>query len=145
MMGGPFKVHDGGTPHHPSLCPSLEKGLRIGAKSRRWNDCLAIDLFADSIVDPDWPDYWDRKLVQMDEDEWNGVNYHREKHNCFDFVLSFLKSLKCDGISCEKVDFCQKYVLPKIKSALNYIELYRRIRKSPCNTYTANDRRSIKM
>ena len=24
MMGGQFKVHDGGTPHHPPLCPSLE-------------------------------------------------------------------------------------------------------------------------
>ena len=23
MMGGQFKVQDGGTPHHPPLCPSL--------------------------------------------------------------------------------------------------------------------------
>ena len=64
---------------------------------------------------------------------WSKEDYHEEEHNCFVFVLNFLKSLKHDPISFEatnKLEFCRKFILPKTALAGKYICLYRKIRNS---------------
>ena len=97
--------------------------------------------------DPDWSEYWDiclentlkRGQSTLDEQQngglkknhsWSKEDYHEKEHNCFVFVLNFLKSLKHDPISFEatnKLEFCRKFILPKTTLAGKYICLYRKI------------------
>ena len=117
-----------------------------------WKRCIVIDIVQgldpDLCSDPDWSEYWDvclentLKLGLNDEKQngsmkraqsWSKEDYHEEEHNCFVFVLNFLKSLKHDPISFEatnKLEFCRKFILPKTALAGKYICLYRKIRNS---------------
>ena len=117
-----------------------------------WKRCIVIDIVRgldpDLCSDPDWSEYWDvclestLKLGQCDTKQnigqkkshsWSKEDYHEEEHNCFVFVLNFLKSLKHDPISFEatnKLEFCRKFILPKTALAGKYICLYRKIRNS---------------
>ena len=102
-------------------------------------------------MDPDWSEYWDfclentlkrGKIHVADKEKaadstnhskWSKEDYDEEEHNCFAFVLNFLKSLKQDPFSseaCQKLEFCRKYILPKTTLAGKYICLYRKIKNS---------------
>ena len=104
------------------------------------------------LSDPDWGEYWDmclentlRKDQGVAEAErtwktsmggggysWSKEDYNEDEHNCFAFVLNFLKSLKQNPFSSEannKLDFCRKFILPKTTLAGKYICLYRKIKK----------------
>ena len=63
--------------------------------------------------------------------QWSVKAYDAEEHNCFAFVLAFLRSLKQNPLSMhanQKLDFCTHYVLPKTTLAGKYICLYRKIK-----------------
>ena len=123
-----------------------------------WNRCLVIDmvrsLAPDLCSDPDWSEYWDvcldttlRKGQCSDEldqlwkdtgngESWSKEDYNEEEHNCFAFVLKFLKSLKQDPFSSEannRLEFCRKFILPKTMLAGKYICLYRKIKSDHTN------------
>ena len=62
--------------------------------------------------------------------QWTVEAYDAEEHNCFAFVLAFLRSLKQNPLSThanQKLDFCTHYVLPKTTLAGKYICLYRKV------------------
>lgn len=54
--------------------------------------------------------------------------YHPTLHNCYDFVLSFLKEMspECQDF-VEKDTFCNTYILPRTTKAAHYIDLYRNV------------------
>ena len=120
-----------------------------------WKRCIVIDIVQgldpELCSDPDWSEYWDiclentLKRGQQTPDEqqhngalrkshsWSKEDYHEKEHNCFVFVLNFLKSLKHDPISFEatnKLEFCRKFILPKTTLVGKYICLYRKIDNS---------------
>ena len=103
-----------------------------------WNRCIVIHMNnyidPDVVKDPDWPEYWDLCLNQTltASPNWNVEAYEAEDHNCFAFVLAFLRSLKQEPLSSHannKLEFCTKYVLPKTTIAGKYICLFRKIRE----------------
>ena len=111
-----------------------------------WNRCIVIHMNnyidPDVVSDPDWPEYWDLCLNQtlMSSPNWTIDSYQAEDHNCFAFVLAFLRSLKQKPLSNHannKLEFCTKYVLPKTTVAGKYICLYRKIRDNN-GLYTAS-------
>ena len=105
-----------------------------------WNQCIVVNLHnamdPDVLSDPDWPEYWDSCLEASaasasSRHQWTTEAYETQEHNCFAFVLAFLRSLKQNPLSLHannKVDFCSHYVLPKTRLAGKYICLYRKIR-----------------
>ena len=120
-------------------------------------------LAPDLCSDPDWSEYWDiclentvrkeqagqkrKSSANVQDHGWSKEEYDEEEHNCFAFVLNFLKVLKQNPISSEannKLEFCRKYVLPKTALAGKYICLYRKIKDSASgnkvqNVYVPND------
>lgn len=103
-----------------------------------WNQCLVINLHeadpvgADIVQDPDWGEYWDLCLdTVLASPFWITENYNEDDHNCFAFILAFLRTLKQNPFSSwasSRVDFCQRFVLPKTVMAGKYIMLYRKLR-----------------
>ena len=56
--------------------------------------------------------------------------YHSENHNCFDFVLEFLRSAGASLNSqslVDKVTFCEHIIIPETVKAAKYISLYRQL------------------
>lgn len=111
-----------------------------------WNRCVAINLNncgldPDVVSDPDWPEYWDMCLEStlVSSPNWTVESYDAHEHNCFAFVLAFLRSLKQNPLSKHannKLEFCSKYVLPKTSLAGKYICLFRKIKDQPNGLYT---------
>ena len=109
-------------------------------KTLDWNRCLVINLLSsehadpDIVLDPDWGEYWDWCVEStINSRAWTKDGYNEDEHNCFTFVLSFLRSLKQNPFSAwaeNKVDFCQHYILPKTRLASKYICLYRKLKES---------------
>lgn len=117
------------------------KGLHAN-RADRWDRCLVVNLLSgqlvdsDMVQDPDWGEYWDWTLdatMRSTSPVWNAVSYDENHHNCFTFVLSFLRALRQRPFSEwaeDRVDFCRQFVLPKTKVAAKYIGLYRKLRDS---------------
>lgn len=107
-------------------------------RTLEWNQCLVINLQeadpmgADIVQDPDWGEYWDLCLdTVLSSTSWTRDNYNEADNNCFAFVLDFLTTLKQNpfsGWAQSRVDFCQRFVLPKTVMAGKYIMLYRKLR-----------------
>lgn len=114
------------------------KGLHRD-RTLNWNQCIVVNLNSaidpDVASDPDWPEYWDSCLEQVAQQNltWTLDRYDSQEHNCFAFVLAFLRSIKQNPLSLHannKVDFCAHYVLPKTTLAGKYICLYRKIKNN---------------
>jgi hypothetical protein len=58
------------------------------------------------------------------------VRYNPESHNCFSFVLEFLRCLEVDAWSSyllNKTSLCSAFILPATTLAGKYISLYRQL------------------
>lgn len=101
-----------------------------------WNRCIVIDNFGSPNIcrDPDWGEYWDHCLGEtLKSPHWTVEDYDEDGHNCFAFVLSFLRTLKQNPFStaaANKFEFCERYILPKTTSAAKYICVYRKIKEN---------------
>jgi len=95
----------------------------------RWSQCLAIQI----VQQPDskWREYWDYTLeIVSQQDRWISERYKEDDHNCYTFVLAFLRTLQLKSINkavLNKMDFCREYILPRTISAGKYISLYRKL------------------
>lgn len=128
-------LHIGLTDSQGKVHEFAEYGLHSDSDDN-WNQCIVINLLAKEFhpvisEDPDWKEYWDWTLSQMvASGQWNTNTYHRDAMNCFDFVLTFLKALRQEPFSSlarDKVDFCQRVILPKTSLAGKYIRLFRKL------------------
>ncbi|GAB6026673.1 hypothetical protein CHUAL_013186 [Chamberlinius hualienensis] len=92
----------------------------------KWCQSLRIDIL--SQMDAKLLRQWDKTLEKISQqDRWSSTFYSVDDHNCYSFVLEFLKLLQ---LHFTKLDFCQQFILPKTVSAGKYISLYRNLIKN---------------
>lgn len=103
----------------------------------RWNQCLAISIVPS--LDKKWMDYWDYSLQAIGErDTWSPESYNENDHNCYTFVLMFLKTLQLRSLSAtvrSKTDFCREFIVPRTTQAAKYISLYRKLLQNESKTF----------
>lgn len=118
-------LHIGVTTSTGTIVEFDKNGLR---KHRGgWGQCLLLDQ-----VPTPWTEHWDDTLYQVCKQKcWSPRNYDEEAHNCYTFVLTFLKSLNYGSLSkaaANKNMFCEKFIVPRTTSAGKYISLYRKLK-----------------
>ncbi|XP_044015401.1 MKRN2 opposite strand protein, partial [Aphidius gifuensis] len=94
-----------------------------------WKSCIVFDNFEES-----WHSYFDEiinnKLLNNKLTKWNKNNYHPINFNCFNFIIEFLNELKYPNYFYNnKIDICDKLILPKIHEAMRFIKIYKHIEK----------------
>lgn len=103
-----------------------KNGLRRH-KSGQWGQCLLLDQASSP-----WTEHWDNTLLQVCKQKyWSAKSYNEEKHNCYSFVLTFLKMLNYGNLSkaaSSRTTFCEKFIVPRTTSAGKYISLYRKLK-----------------
>lgn len=124
--------------------------------SSDWDQCLLLEQF-----DELWNEIWDSVLLKVckhcvyepkimlftfhklliyhcwlfqvsQSPLWEAERYNEERHNCFTFVLAFLRALDCGELSEKARDpklFCKQYVVPRTSAAGKYISLYRQLKR----------------
>ncbi|XP_067138810.1 MKRN2 opposite strand protein [Centruroides vittatus] len=106
------------------------EGLRFNC-SHLWNECLPITII--SKLDTTWKEYWDYILNAIcHQDQWQKEKYEENSHNCYSFVLSFLRALQLRQMKSSlisKTQFCKDFIVPRTKTAAKYIALYRQLQK----------------
>ncbi len=124
-----------------------KNGVRVvGGGVGAWRRCVVVDLRGDvgagcnraAVTDPDFPEYWDSRLrLARGRSPWSAGPraYDETRRNCLDFCLSFLSSLPELGEAArvarhgDKVDFCRRFVTPRMRSTARYIMLHRKLRR----------------
>ncbi|GIX96731.1 MKRN2 opposite strand protein [Caerostris darwini] len=100
------------------------------SKTQAWYQCLPIKVM-DKMNSP-LKIYWDEILHNVfDQNFWTIERYDSEEHNCYSFVLAFLRSLhlqELDPYLYNKTIFCQQFVSPQARIAAKYISLYRQLK-----------------
>ncbi|XP_011882978.1 PREDICTED: MKRN2 opposite strand protein [Vollenhovia emeryi] len=91
----------------------------------RWTDCIALE-----VVPAAWTARWDETLALMSRHlKWRSVNYNASDMNCLDFVLEFLNNLGYADLKfANKGDLCERLILLKMFSAIQYVSLYRALK-----------------
>ncbi|XP_053606931.1 MKRN2 opposite strand protein isoform X2 [Plodia interpunctella] len=93
-----------------------------------WDQCLLLEQF-----DELWNEIWDSVLLKVSLSPlWEADRYNEDRHNCFTFVLAFLRALDCGELSEKAQDpklFCKQYVVPRTSAAGKYISLYRQLKR----------------
>uniref|UniRef100_A0A182IQW2 Uncharacterized protein n=1 Tax=Anopheles atroparvus TaxID=41427 RepID=A0A182IQW2_ANOAO len=89
-----------------------------------WNQCILV-----AQVTSSWYDRWDAVLNEfLKNDAWKKEFYQEQSHNCYTFVLNFLKSLDHYELSryChDKISFSEMFLVPKTQNAAKYITIHR--------------------
>lgn len=105
-------------------------GLRR-TKAHKWNQCLSIKVL--QHMTPSVQSYWDHVLYEtFTENCWTPARYNAESHNCYSFVLSFLRALQLEELEphiFDKIVFCKHFVTPQTHLAAKYISVYRKLKK----------------
>lgn len=97
--------------------------------SSDWSQSL---LVADAAPDA-WHEHWDEVLAAVcaQPDTWTSGRYEAHTHNCYSFVLAFLRRLDYGSLSRaahNRTLFCERYIMPRTTAAGKYISLYRKLR-----------------
>ncbi|XP_018493860.1 MKRN2 opposite strand protein [Galendromus occidentalis] len=105
------------------------RGLTVG--SGDWRQCVTIPLFlssdsCDPTVDSN---FWDYTLeVTKNRQWWSRECYDDDDHNCFTFVLDFVRTLQLPTLShLNRTQFCSQVICPRMKSVARYVTLYRKL------------------
>ncbi|XP_018325868.1 MKRN2 opposite strand protein isoform X2 [Agrilus planipennis] len=123
-------LHIGVTTSSGTIVEFDKNGLRRHHNDQ-WNQCLLLDQ-----ATPPWREHWDNTLMQIcKQKHWSSRNYSEDRHNCYTFVLNFLKMLNYGNLSnaaSNKTSFCEKFIIPRTTSAGKYISLYRKLKDTGC-------------
>lgn len=139
-------LHIGVTSSTGTIVEFDKNGLRRHRNSQ-WDQCLLLDQ-----AEQPWIEHWDNTLLQVEiclkirrktsnvifnvpqvckQKCWVPWTYDEDKHNCYTFVLTFLKTLNYGGLSkaaMSRTAFCEKFIVPRTTSAGKYISLYRKLK-----------------
>lgn len=103
----------------------------IVSNGKEWNECLSVQVC--KKTDAVWREYWDYTLnIVYQQDEWTAKKYNTADHNCYSFVLVFLRTLQLPELKpclVDKTQFCKDFVVPHTRVAGKYISLYRQLQK----------------
>ncbi|KAG8238361.1 hypothetical protein J437_LFUL018004 [Ladona fulva] len=102
-------------------------GLMKHVEGHCWKQCIVVK---DEEVDQE---HWDDTLKRLSKQPcWSPERYDESCHNCYSFVLAFLRSLDSGGLSYaaagSKMSFCEKFIIPRTTAAGKYVSVYRRVR-----------------
>ncbi|XP_074032923.1 MKRN2 opposite strand protein-like isoform X2 [Leptinotarsa decemlineata] len=121
-------LHVGVTTSRGDIVEFDKNGLR-SHQSIEWGQCLLLDQAPRS-----WSNHWNTILKNVcDQKCWCPESYREDSHNCYSFVLTFLKNLGYGSLSSaanSKTTFCEKFIIPRTISAGKYISLYRKLKKT---------------
>ncbi|XP_064610034.1 MKRN2 opposite strand protein-like [Liolophura sinensis] len=102
----------------------------VCSSSEEWKSCLAVSvLYSQSYGS--WRSQWDDQLLEFaNRPDWSSERYDESTHNCFDFVLGFLRTLPL-GLSplnvSSKAELCQELVKSHTVKLGKYITIYKKI------------------
>ncbi|XP_026816424.1 MKRN2 opposite strand protein [Rhopalosiphum maidis] len=96
--------------------------------TENWQGCLVVFQLNDHCMET----HWDTILTDIIKNEcWNSSRYNEEDHNCFSFIIAFLKQFNTFKSPVHHIetreDFAELYVAPTTIKAYKYIYLYRKI------------------
>ncbi|XP_076350046.1 MKRN2 opposite strand protein-like [Tachypleus tridentatus] len=107
-----------------------KEGLLTG-NNEDWVECLAVPVVAK--CDNTWKEFWDYTLqVVSTQEKWDCSRYDEENHNCYTFVLTFLRTLQVKELKPSlqnKMRFCMDFIIPRTRGAAKYIALFRILQK----------------
>ena len=103
-----------------------KRGVTVGRND--WSCCLSVYL---ECTDSSNMEMWDSTLDKFrTEHTWRMDRYDESTHNCYDFVIGFLRDSGVQRMyPClkDKVAFCEEMIVPVTTRAGKYISLYRTI------------------
>lgn len=119
-------LHIGVTTSSGTIVEFDKNGLRRH-RSNQWGQCLLLDQ-----ASTPWIEHWDNVLMQVCKQKcWSPRSYREDNHNCYTFVLTFLRTLNYGNLSkaaSSRTVFCEKFIVPRTTSAGKYISLYRKLK-----------------
>lgn len=121
-------LHTGITDSKGRIYEFGTEGLKVG-KSSIWNQCVAVPII--TYHNSSWHEFWDYTLDIIEgQDAWTSSKYDEHNHNCYSFVMAFLRMLQLPNLKPslkDKVTFCTDVIIPHTRSAARYIALYRKL------------------
>ncbi|CAG0907292.1 unnamed protein product, partial [Cyprideis torosa] len=132
-LGDVFEYDVDGLLRSPAgSAPSSPGGGSGSSEVRDWSECLSLQVLPEEFLDS-MADVWDETLDSLQQDsEWTAERYDETDHNCYSFVMGFLRMLDPPGLSLSSpTAFCQAHLVPTTSSAGRFISLYRRLRSQP--------------
>lgn len=121
-------LHIGVTDTKGTVYDYDEDGVHVGIAG--WEECLVIPL-SNRGVTPQIYHLWDSTLQNLSQSNmWTKLKYIEDRHNCFDFVIFFLKQIgfSRQNLSAEsRSALTHDIILPQMSKVVQYITLYRNI------------------
>ncbi|XP_077990392.1 MKRN2 opposite strand protein-like [Glandiceps talaboti] len=109
-----------------------EGGLHVDKDKYSWQYSIPIPLL--DKYDDELMEIWDESMQSyISSPEWASDRYHEDEHNCYDFAIGFLNSIKYSEFKdrgeehLSRKSFCTDYILPFTTKAARYIDLYRKV------------------
>ncbi|XP_022160055.1 uncharacterized protein LOC111026308 isoform X2 [Myzus persicae] len=109
----------------------------VNEDTDKWQECLVVFQLNDRSLDT----RWDTILKNIVKNEcWDSARYNEENHNCFSFIMAFIKQFNAFRSPVHHVetreDFAELYVAPTTLKAYKYIYLYRQITENGFYIYS---------
>ncbi|GAB1610779.1 hypothetical protein Ahia01_001364400 [Argonauta hians] len=112
-----------------------ENGTSIGSPS--WAQCVAVS-FGEALPGTTLWSEWDSMLDQYSRNsQWTSQRYDEDGHNCFSFVLGFLKVTQLLPSAASKQDFTDHFLLRRMVKCSKYIYMHRQIAAQGCTCLPA--------
>uniref|UniRef100_A0A336MCY6 CSON015401 protein n=1 Tax=Culicoides sonorensis TaxID=179676 RepID=A0A336MCY6_CULSO len=137
-----LNLHIGITTSSAAIVEFDRMGLRRhSVNSKAMKNQWAQSLLVEKVPEA-WTEHWDDVLQLIcKEPVWTPQDYHEDRHNCYTFVLRFLKQLgfgELSQIASSRTQFCEKFIVPRTTAAGKYISLYRKIRDGDKKPHKCN-------
>lgn len=113
------------------------------SEDRIWSECLPLRILESLQVSEidlqnfhaQWAELFDKFASADDQaQQWTVATYNGDTHNCFDFALEFLSQFNrainhklFANSSLSRLDFCERFVVPRTREAAQYIDVHRKI------------------
>ncbi|XP_054921987.1 MKRN2 opposite strand protein isoform X2 [Dermacentor andersoni] len=121
-------LHTGVTDSNGQVHEYDKEGLKV-AKQPMWSQCIAVPVITDEGTA--WHEFWDYTLsVTESQDAWDSKRYNETEHNCYSFVIAFLRNLQIPQLRPslkDKLTFSSDFLVPKTRNVARYIALYRKL------------------
>lgn len=126
-------LHTGVTDSKGQVYEFDKSGLKVG-KLPAWTQCVAVPVIAQQ--NNAWYEFWDYTLsITEGQEQWNSSEYDEKTHNCYSFVIAFLRMLQIPELKPslkDKLTFCSDFLVPHTKNVARYILLYRKLLHDKC-------------
>ncbi|KAH8021627.1 hypothetical protein HPB51_016023 [Rhipicephalus microplus] len=128
LYSSSLDLHTGVTDSKGQVHEYDKEGLKV-AKQSAWPQCIAVPVITDEGTA--WHEFWDYTLsVTESQDAWDSKRYDEKEHNCYSFVIAFLRNLQIPQLRPslkDKLTFSSDFLVPQTRNVARYIALYRKL------------------